>query len=227
MSQKENFILISSSLQYLIDMTKTERRIMQSLLDAEKKKRVGIFKHGIFFSQRTIAAYNNCCIKTVYRYNKKYRDKIFTQKFRKISLTQEYFFDKELFDSFRYAERLGVFSKTTKELKLLLEQEKEKEKAFFHREFLKMSDPPTAKCPTIKTLITEHEGTGYINPQIQKIKISLEDKIKLSKYPEFAVSKAIEDAIWYQAHRGKIESPVGFMINRMRDHCRKRQSLKC
>jgi len=53
------------------------------------------------------------------------------------------------------------------------------------------------------------------------LKIPEEDQRLLSRYPEFAIVKSIEDAVAYQGWGHRIERPVNFLIARINCHLKK------
>lgn len=177
----------------------------------------------VFPKVSRIAEFSKCSIRTVQRFNKSVNGFLMhiQKDFRpnKSQTTNTYKMEQSFFEALTWLDRRNLLRAKKEEFEDII---KEAER-FESIGKIKMSPPPNPKCHprSLSSLSqTQKEYIPYVHPWIEKIKISQQDKVRLSKYPEFAIVKGVEDCVWYSKQGKRIGNAMHLLQNRISKHYR-------
>ncbi len=190
-------------------------RLLYSMEIGKRKEQLT----AVFPSKRKIGNLVKCSTRTVKRFNSKVNGFLF-DVIRRIDMSRKgrdtsnlYEMDNELFAAIHWLDKNNLLYASKRQALSRLQKV-----TISQGECQNLSPSPVRICPPIilNPLIKKKEEykSRYIHPKIDKIKISQEAKIKLSRFPEHCIEKSIEDAVWFLKQGKEIKKPEGFMISR-------------
>jgi hypothetical protein len=180
-------------------------------------------KTNVFPSVRRIAEFARCseeCVHKFFQHNQNLNHLFFKKQARYAvngrQTSNVYFINKNLINALEWLSIYGFLNAPKKKIKEIILSMENQQKV---HPPLPQKVHPLTKDSSYKEKLPEY---SYINPQIRKIRIPEEDQIMLSRYPEFAITEAIQDILWYRERGNKIDKPVDLLRSRINHHVNKR-----
>lgn len=174
-------------------LSKIHKDLCRVLYQHEIKRRRGLYKD-VRLKKSTISGYSSCSTRTVQRFNKVVKYFLIGVEERKKEngnqAANRYHFDVDFFEAMRFLDINNLLYKS---------REKILDSVNPHRQIKNVSLTPKICLPSYSSSsYTENMYmNSYVHPSLNKIEIDLQTKIRLSKFPEHAIIKGLEDAAWW------------------------------